>query len=138
MTSGVTKVHASEQGRPRIPSFSNRGGVSHCDYSAQRGTLYRQTSDARSGGDVFDSMHDMNLRKSVGGSAASVVAGGGLHVTNHKFVVVKSTGSHPLLQSINYNTTFIIHSSPGIESLSLYCLCIMSDHIVRSKHYFRH
>ncbi len=24
------------QGRPRIPSFSNRGGASHSDYSAQR------------------------------------------------------------------------------------------------------
>ncbi len=67
VTSGVTKVHAAEQGRPRIHSFSNRGGASHSDYSAQRGTLYRQTSDARSGSDVFDSMHDMNLRKSVGG-----------------------------------------------------------------------
>ncbi len=80
MTSSVTKVHVSEQGRPRIPSFSNRGGASHSDYSAQRGTLYRQTSDARGGRDVFDSMHHTNLRKSVGGTAASVVAGGGSHV----------------------------------------------------------
>ncbi len=46
--------------------------------------------------------------------------------TNHK-----SRGSYvhrfppPLLQSINSKMILIIHSSPGIELLSLYCLCIL-------------
>ncbi len=48
---------------------------------------------------------------------------------NHKSGGTNLVGVHrfppPFLQSINSNMTLIIYSSPGIELLSLYCLCML-------------